>query len=90
MNLPAPVRPDLIEDGHVGIHGRVSEGTRAGVENGFDGRRGEAGSGDSAVACPLECAPLRLEFQRVAIPTGVEGVLSGRRVLGVEGAHAED
>ena len=89
-DIQAPVRPDHIEDGPVQLHGLVFEGACAGVEDGFDGRGGEASSGDSAVACPLESAPLRYESQRVATPTGAEGVPSGLRALGVEGARAED
>ena len=90
MDLQAPVRPDLIGDGPSQLYGIVPEGARPGVEGGFDGRRGEASSGNSAVACPLESAPLRLESQRLATSRGVEGVSSGRRVLGVEGDRAED
>ena len=74
----------------MGLHGLLSEGARAGVENSCDERRGEASSGGSAVACPLKSTPLRLEFQRVATPRGAEGAPSGRSGFGVEGTHAED
>ena len=61
VDFRAPVRKDLIEEGPVQLQDLVSEGFRAGVEGGFDGRRGEARSGDSVVACPLEFFPLRQE-----------------------------
>ena len=54
----ALVRPDLIEGGPVGLHGAVSEGARAGVENFFDGRLGEARGGRGVVACLLVSALL--------------------------------
>ena len=44
VDLQSPVRPDLIEDGPVQLLNLVSKGTRAGVEGGFGGRRGEASS----------------------------------------------
>ena len=50
VDLRAPVRPDLVEDGPVQLHGLVSEGARTGVEGGFGGRRGGASTGDSASA----------------------------------------
>eukprot|EP00614_Pseudopedinella_elastica_P005124 CAMPEP_0172597262 /NCGR_PEP_ID=MMETSP1068-20121228/17236_1 /TAXON_ID=35684 /ORGANISM="Pseudopedinella elastica, Strain CCMP716" /LENGTH=127 /DNA_ID=CAMNT_0013396709 /DNA_START=586 /DNA_END=968 /DNA_ORIENTATION=+ len=50
VDIQAPVRPDLIEDGPVKLLNLVSEGARAGVEDSFGGRRGEESSGDSAVA----------------------------------------
>ena len=53
----APVRLDLFKDGPVGLHGIVSEGVRAGVENGLDGR-GEASGGSGVVVCVLESASL--------------------------------
>ena len=54
----APVRPDLIKDGLVQLLNPLSEGDRAGVEGDFVGRRGEASSGVSVVACPLDSDPL--------------------------------
>ena len=48
----APVRPELFEDGPVGLNDLLFEGARAGVENGFYGR-GEASSVDEIVACVL-------------------------------------
>ena len=58
VDLQAPLRPDLIENGPAELHDLVSESARAGVEDGFDERRGEDSSGGSAVACPLGSTPL--------------------------------
>ena len=53
----APLRPGLIEDWLLGLHGLVSEGARIGVENSRD-VRDDTSSGDGAVASPVESAPL--------------------------------
>ena len=49
----------------------MSEGARAGVEDGLGGRRGEGSSGDSAVACPLESAHFRIPEKETVVFTEV-------------------